>query len=249
MIHAEWFGEHDDRAPIVVLHEGLGSVSAWGGFPQRLAATTGRAVLAYDRAGYGRSGPRPGPWPASFLHDEAVALAELLVQHEVRRPILFGHSDGASIALLYPACGVPSGGPPPSGIVSLSAHVMVEPVCVEAIERLRRVAGDGLLRALSRHHRDAAATFEAWSEVWVSDRFRPWAIDDELAAVECPVVAVQGAEDGFGTPAQLDRLAAAVRGPVETVLVPGVDHWPHREAAAEVLALTERLVSEVDPHE
>ncbi|MEO1062953.1 MAG: alpha/beta hydrolase [Actinomycetota bacterium] len=249
MIHVEWFGERDDRAPIVVLHEGLGSVSAWGGFPERLAATSGRAVMAYDRAGYGRSDPRPGPWPVSFMHDEAAALVDVLAEQGIDRPILFGHSDGASIALLYPSCGVPLGGPPPLGIISLSAHVLVEPICVEAIERLRREADGGLVRALSRHHDDAAATFEAWSEVWVSDRFRPWAIDDELAAVECPVVAVQGAADGFGTPAQLDRLAAAVSGPVEAVLVPDVDHWPHREAPDRVLALTNDLLRGVNPRE
>lgn len=247
MIHATWFGERDDRAPIVMLHEGLGSVSAWGGFPALLAEAADRAVLAFDRAGYGRSGPNPAPWPASFLHDEAIALGALLIDHGVERPILVGHSDGASIALLYPACGQPRGGPGPLGIVSLSAHVMVEPVCVEAIEELRRTEGDGLLRALARHHDDAPAVFEAWSEVWVSERFRSWSIDAELEAVRCPVVAIQGADDGFGTPAQLDRLAAGVRGPIEVSLVPGVDHWPHREATDEVLERTRRLVEEVDP--
>ncbi len=247
MIHRAWFGERDSRPPIVLLHEGLGSISAWGGFPGQLAEATGRAVLAYDRLGYGRSGPHGPPWPASFLHDEAAALAELLDDERVERPFLVGHSDGASIALLYPACGVPRGGPEPVGIVSLSAHVMVEPICVEAIEGLRRTADDGLIRALARHHDDPQATFEAWSEVWVSERFRTWAIDDELRAVRCPVVAVQGADDGFGTPEQLARLAAAVGGPVATELLPGVDHWPHREATDEVLRHTKRLLSEVDP--
>lgn len=246
MIHGTWFGERDGRATIVLLHEGLGSVSSWGGFPARLAEATGRAVFAYDRLGYGRSGPHGPPWPASFLHDEAEALADVIVGEGIEQPILVGHSDGASIALLYPSCGVPRGGPDPVGIVSLSAHVMVEPICVDAIEGLRRTAHDGLVRALERHHADAAAVFEAWSEVWVSERFRSWAIDDELTAVRCPVVAVQGADDGFGTVAQLDRLVAAVGGPVEAVLVPGVDHWPHREASDEVLRLAKHLVNEVD---
>ncbi len=247
MINTAWFGDRDDRAPIVLLHEGLGSISSWGDFPTGLADATGRAVFAYDRRGYGRSGPHGPPWPASFLHDEAAALAELLVDEAIERPVLVGHSDGASIALLYPACGVPLGGPEPLGIISLSAHVMVEPICVEAIDGLRRTAGSGLLRALARHHDDAAATFEAWSEVWVSERFRSWEIDDELGAVRCPVVAIQGSDDGFGTGAQLDRLVAGVAGPVEAVLVPGVDHWPHREATEEVLRHAKRLLSEVDP--
>ena len=249
MIHRVWSGARDGRAPVVLLHEGLGSVSAWGGFPDRLAAATGRAVLTADRAGYGRSTPKPGPWPASFLHDEAASLASLLVEEEVARPILVGHSDGASIALLYPGRGVPAGGPEPIGILSLSAHVMVEPICVEAIERLRARADEGLVRARGRHHDDPAATFEAWSEVWVSDRFRTWAIDDDLGAIRCPVVALQGVDDGFGTRAQIDRLAAGVTGRVSTELLPGVDHWPHREAHEVVLARAERLVRMVDGDE
>jgi pimeloyl-ACP methyl ester carboxylesterase len=223
----------------VLLHEGLGSVSSWRDFPQELAGATGRPVLAYDRPGYGRSGPRPGPWPADFLHRGAVELAGLLGEEALDRAVLVGHSDGASLALLYPSQ-APPGSTAVLGTVSLSAHVFIEPVNVESIHELqRRYAADvdELRTRLTRHHDRADELFDAWSEVWVSDRFRPFDIEAELAAVSCPVLAVQGGADSYGTRLQLDRVAAAVSGPVEVHELPGVDHWPHREATGDVLAL------------
>lgn len=239
-LNRRWFAPPttSGRPPIVLLHEGLGSISAWASFPQALADATGHRVLAYDRAGYGDSGPCPGPWPAEFMHHEAVVLADLLVDEGVSEAILVGHSDGATIALLYPSQTGPSA-PTIVGIVSLSAHLFVEEVGLAAIVALRDGYRDGMDALLARHHRDADAVFEAWSEVWVSDRFRDWTIDADVAAVECPVLAVQGAADGYGTTAQVDRIAAAVSGRVEIALLDGVDHWPHKEATEEVLELIE----------
>ena len=251
MIHRHWFKPAEDtgtRSPIVLLHEGLGSISSWGSFPQGLADATGRRVLAYDRAGYGRSGPKPGPWPAEFMHHEAVALAAVMASEELDRVILVGHSDGATISLLYPSQ-APAGSAEVAGIVSLSAHVMVEGMNVEAIEKLRATYHDGLAGALARHHDDADALFDAWSDVWVSDRFRPWAIDAELMAVTCPVLAVQGDADGYGTMVQVERLTAAVSGPTEAVELADVDHWPHKEARQEVLDLVTRFADQVDAQE
>jgi pimeloyl-ACP methyl ester carboxylesterase len=243
VIHRQWFGAEPpsswltaDRVPIVLLHEGLGSVSAWGRFPAALAATTGRPVLAYDRDGYGRSGPRPGPWPADFMHRDARRLAALLAGEGIERTILAGHSDGATVALLYPSQAGP-GAPAVAGIVSLSAHVLVEEAGVEAIEVLRRTYASRLRPRLARHHRDADAVFAAWSEVWVSERFRPWTIDAELGAVRCPVLAIQGDTDTYGTRQQLDRLEAGVAGKIDVHELAGVDHWPHREATGQVLDL------------
>jgi pimeloyl-ACP methyl ester carboxylesterase len=229
-------GEPDGRNPVVLLHEGLGSVSAWGRFPAELAAATGRRVLAYDRRGYGRSSPWPGPWSASFLLDEAVVLGRVLVGLGVRRPVLVGHSDGASIALAYPARR-PPGGPEPVGIVSLSAHVLVEAVSVDSIRSLRGPGRDELVSRLGRHQDRPDEVFEAWSEVWTSDRFRSWTLEAELGAITCPVLAVQGAEDRFGSRLQLDRLVAGLAGPHQEHELAGVDHWPHREAPRQVLDL------------
>ncbi|MEM7339282.1 MAG: alpha/beta hydrolase [Actinomycetota bacterium] len=234
------------RVPLVLLHEGLGSISSWGSFPQALADACGRRLLAYDRAGYGESDPRPGPWPAEFMHHEAFELDELLRSEGVDRLILVGHSDGATISLLYPSQ-APAGGSDVVGIVSLSAHVMVEELNVEVISAMRDTYHDGLARPLARHHRDADTTFDLWSDVWVSDRFRPWAIDAELGAITCPVLAMQGEADAYGTMIQLNRLAAAVAGPVETVALPGVDHWPHKEATDDVIRLTTTFADGIDP--
>ncbi|MEM9609591.1 MAG: alpha/beta hydrolase [Actinomycetota bacterium] len=249
MIHGEWFGDEaaGDRAPLVLLHEGLGSISAWRGFPQALADGTGRRVLAYDRPGYGRSSGATAPWPADFLERGAVELAGVLVEHDIHRPIFVGHSDGASIALLHPAHGAPTGGPDPLAIVSLSAHVLVEDVTTASIAALDAGSDSAFVRSLERHHDDAAALVAAWTEVWLSDRFRPWTAGEALAAVSCPVVAVQGADDRFGTRLQLDRIAAGVAGSVEVHELDGVDHWPHRDRPAEVVALTAELADRVDP--
>lgn len=236
----------DAPVPLVLLHEGLGSISAWAGFPQTLAEATGRPVLAYDRAGYGQSGPRPSPWPPEFLHLEAVELGDLLAEEDLDRVILVGHSDGASISLLYPSQ-TDQQRPEIVGIVSLSAHVMVEALNVASIVELRRTYRERLAPRLARHHRDADQLFEAWSEVWSSDRFRPWTIEAELCAIECPVLAVQGAADGYGTILQLERLAAAVSTPVELVELEGVDHWPHKEAPDEVTRLVTAFADGLDP--
>lgn len=247
-IHRQWFEPDEPSAsaaapgcPIVLLHEGLGSISAWGPFPGALARATGLRVLAYDRRGYGRSAAQPAPWPARYMHREAAWLPFLLAQERIdREMILVGHSDGASIALLYPSQ-APVGSPQPRGIVSLSAHLLVEEVGAAAIETMRRTYTANLASRLARHHDDADATFEAWSEVWVSDRFRSWTLDDEVRAVQCPVLAIQGATDGYGTSIHLDRIVAAASGSVEVHELPGVDHWPHREATVDVLDLITRF--------
>ncbi|MEZ5412008.1 MAG: alpha/beta hydrolase [Acidimicrobiales bacterium] len=257
MIHRRWFepaqpagqggeGGPGAGAPLVLLHEGLGSISAWGPFPQQLADGTGRQVLAFDRRGYGRSEPHPGPWPASYMHDEAARLPTLLAEEGVGDGlVLIGHSDGASIALLYPSQ-APGGSPRPAGIVSLSAHLFVEQVGVAAIAEV--TAGyetTGLRDRLARHHADADATFGAWSEVWLSDRFRAWVLDDDVGAVTCPVLAIQGAADRYGTRLQLHRLSAAASGPVEVHELAGVDHWPHREATDAVVTLISSFLAKL----
>jgi pimeloyl-ACP methyl ester carboxylesterase len=247
LLARRWFGdESTSRAPIVLLHEGLGSVSAWGDFPDRLAAATVRPVLAFDRAGYGNSAPNPPPWPASFMHDEAKALAALLEEEGIDRPLLVGHSDGATIALLYPALGVPAGGPPPLGIVSISAHAFVEPVCVREIGKLRSSFDTTLAPGLRRHHDRAEDVFEGWSEVWVSERFRTWSIDDELSAVTCPTVVIQGTNDTYSDGGQLERITMGIAGPFETYAL-RCDHWPHREEPGTVIAATIALCDRVDP--
>lgn len=247
--HRLWFDttapERSSRRPIVLLHEGLGSVSTWGQFPARLAEACKRRVLAYDRRGYGRSPAHPAPWPSDFMHLEAVELGRLMVEEAVEQPILVGHSDGASIALLYPHERHPTH-PHPRGIVSLAAHLFVEQVCVNEIERMRSEQRHDLTQRLAPHHDDAANVFEGWSEIWTSERFRSWAIDAELQAVTCPVLAFQGEEDTYATRHQLERMEAAVQGPISLVDLPNCDHWPHREAADVVLSRIAAFCDSID---
>ncbi|MFV0257491.1 MAG: alpha/beta fold hydrolase, partial [Acidimicrobiales bacterium] len=166
-------------------------------------------------------------------------LADLLADVGLARVVLGGHSDGGSIALLQPTQAGP-GRVAVAAVVSMSAHVMVEDVTVAAIRALRFPAGGRVRRGLARHHDHAGALIDAWTEVWLSERFRSWTIDAELSAVRCPTLIIQGRDDRYGTIEQVERLRVGLSSStVETVLLEGVDHWPHREAADAVITALE----------
>jgi pimeloyl-ACP methyl ester carboxylesterase len=227
------------ESALVLLHEGLGSVGLWRDFPQALHAATGRRVLAFSRFGHGRSEPPPHPRTAAFFHEEALeVLPAVLAQLDAPQPVLVGHSDGASIALIHAAHH------PVTGIALLAPHVMVEDVTVAAIREAREAFDGGQLRErMARHHDDPAAAFNGWCDVWLDPAFRDWSLEPDAERVTCPVLLMQGADDPYGTLAQLDRIEARVRGPVERLVVPG-GHSPHLEAADEVLAALVRWVGE-----
>jgi pimeloyl-ACP methyl ester carboxylesterase len=213
-------------APLVFLHEGLGSASSWRDFPERLAeALGGPRSVVYSRVGYGRSTPRAGPWPAGYLHDEARAvLPALLAALGVVRPVLIGHSDGATIALL--AAEVVQA----SSLVLFAPHVVVEERTLEGIRATRRAYRAGDLKArLARHHLDVDATFFGWADVWLSEAFRSFDIRPELGTVRCPVLVLQGSADPYGTLAQLDWVEAGVAGPCRRVVVNDGGHALWRE--------------------
>jgi pimeloyl-ACP methyl ester carboxylesterase len=218
------------KRPIVLLHEGLGSVGLWRDFPQVLQAATGRRVVAFSRFGHGRSEPPPSPRTPAFFHEEALqVLPAVLAQLEIGEPLLVGHSDGASIALIH------AGHHPVAGVALLAPHVVVEDVTVAAI-REARVAFDGgeLRERMARHHDDPAAAFNGWCDVWLDPAFRDWSLETDAARVSCPALLIQGEDDPYGTLEQLDRIEANVRGPVERLVVPG-GHSPHLEARDDVV--------------
>jgi pimeloyl-ACP methyl ester carboxylesterase len=219
------------RRPFVLLHEGLGSVALWRGFPQALQAATGRRVIAFSRFGHGRSEPPPFPRTPAFFHEEALeVLPEVLAQLDAPAPLLVGHSDGGSIALIHAARR------PVPGIALLAPHVIVEDVTVAAIREAREAYDRGDLRErMTRHHDDPDAAFNGWCDVWLDPGFRDWSLESEAERVTCPVLLIQGADDPYGTLDQLDRIEAKVRGPVERLVVPG-GHSPHLEAGREVVA-------------
>jgi pimeloyl-ACP methyl ester carboxylesterase len=233
-----------DAATLVFLHEGLGCAAQWRGIPRRLAERLGCGALVYSRAGYGDSAPAPLPRPIDFMHREARhTLPELLGALDVEAPILFGHSDGASIALIYAGSGL---SPVPRALVLEAPHLFVEPVCVESIARLaRRFDEDAdLRRRFERlHGAQAAETVRGWCEVWLRPAFASsFDLGPLLGHIDCPVLALQGLEDEYGTPAQIERLRKGVRGPVEIVLLPGCGHAPHRDREEDVLSLAARFL-------
>jgi pimeloyl-ACP methyl ester carboxylesterase len=219
------------RRAIVLLHEGLGSVDLWRDFPRALHAATGRRLIAFSRHGHGHSEPPSQPRTPAFFHDEALTvLPELFAQLGVEAPLLVGHSDGGSIALIHAAHH------PVAGIALLAPHVVVEDVTVTEIRAARERYRDGDLRArMARHHDDVDAAFWGWCDVWLDPAFRDWSLEAEAENVDCPTLLIQGRDDPYGTLDQLERIAVRVRGPVERLVVPG-GHSPHLEAPDEVLA-------------
>jgi pimeloyl-ACP methyl ester carboxylesterase len=219
-----------DRPALVLLHEGLGSARLWRRFPEELRAATGRRVIAFSRHGHGRSEPPPKPRTPAFFHEEALdVLPDVLAQLGAERPVLIGHSDGGSIALIH------AGRHPVAGLVLMAPHVVVEAVTVDAIRETRRRYLDGDLRErMARHHDDPDAAFSGWCDVWLDVDFRAWSLERDAALVSAPTLLIQGREDPYGTLGQLERIEARVRGPVQRLVVPG-GHSPHLEAPAEVL--------------
>jgi pimeloyl-ACP methyl ester carboxylesterase len=228
---------------LVFLHEGLGSIGLWRSFPDDVRRAAGdRELLVYSRQGYGHSAPASGPRRVSYMHEEADrVLPVLLGSVGVERPVLVGHSDGASIALLYAGAGRPV-----HALVLLAPHVFVEDRSIEGIEAARRTYQEGdLAGRLARHHDDPDGMFRAWNDVWLSSAFRSWNIEDRLPAITCPVLLVQGDADPYGSVAQLDAIERGVAGPCRRVVLPGVGHAPHAEALAETLAVVGEFVAEV----
>ena len=221
------------RGPaIVILHEGLGSVSLWRDFPQRVAEATGHEVVAYSRQGYGRSSPLAAPRSVRFMHDEAlVVLPEVLDALQIRRPILLGHSDGGSIAIIHAG----GSGRDVSGLILMAPHVMVEDISIASIAAARIAYAQGDFRArLARHHDDVDGAFRGWNDVWLRPEFASWTIEEYLPRITCPVLAIQGENDEYGTMEQVDRIGRAI--PHARILkLARCGHSAHRDGAEEVL--------------
>lgn len=236
-IEHAWVGVDDAAAPLLVfLHEGLGSVSMWRDFPERLCKALGWRGLVYSRPGYGQSTPRATDehWGVDFMHRQADALlpALLAALGITSRYALFGHSDGGSIALLHAAhC--------PDRVaqaVVLAPHILVEDISINSIQQARQQYLQGDLRAaLARHHPDPDSAFFGWNDIWLAPAFARWAITDALPYIRCPVLAIQGVDDVYGTMAQIDGIAAALPG-TRLLKLPACGHSPHRDQPAAVIA-------------
>ena len=224
----------EGRAPLVFLHEGLGSLELWRDFPDAVrSAAGGPALLVHSRAGYGHSTPLRTARGPRYMHDEALdVLPAVLAALSLRNPVLIGHSDGASIALIHAGAGHAV-----AGLVLLAPHVFVEERTLDGIRRARHAyETTDLPMRLARYHADAEATFRGWNDVWLSDAFRHWNIEEYLPGVTCPVLLVQGDADEYGSLSQLDAVERGVRGPVTRVVHAGGGHAPHLDHPDETLA-------------
>jgi len=225
---------------LVFLHEGLGSVALWRDFPAKLAARTGAAALVYSRRGYGKSDRLAAPHKVDYMHHEAlVVLPALLLELAISDPILIGHSDGASIALIHAG----SGRRPVRALVLEAPHVFVEDVTVASIEQAKATyRTTDLSRRLARYHDDPDHAFWGWNDIWLDPAFRAWNIEAVLSGVRCPVLAIQGADDEYGSLAQLDAIERGVSGPVERLVLANCKHSPHLDQEAATLEAMVRFV-------
>ena len=219
-----WVGPDSARAPLVFLHEGLGSIELWREFPESLCAAARRRGLVYSRYGNGWSEALGDPRRPGYMHDEArVVLPELLKTLVDRTPILVGHSDGASIALIFAGAGLAVG-----GLVLIAPHVFVEDCSLVAINAtLEEFRSTDLATRMAKYHRDPEATFRGWNDIWLHPSFRDWNIEEFLPAVESPVLLIQGENDEFGTTAQLDAIESRVGGQTRRLVIKEAGHSPH----------------------
>jgi len=230
------------RPTLVFLHEGLGSIGMWRDFPGRVAHATGCNALVYSRYGYGNSEPLHEDRSVRYMHDEAlVALPELLDKLRIERPILVGHSDGGSIALIH-AGGVAR---PVSALVLMAPHVLVEDISVTSIAAAKVAYETTNLRdKLARYHADVDSVFWGWNRIWLHPDFRAWNIEEYVPRIACPVLAIQGEDDEYGTMEQLRRIGAQVAD-AELVDLADCRHSPHRDQPEAVIEVITRFVDRV----
>jgi pimeloyl-ACP methyl ester carboxylesterase len=241
-------GPRPAAAPtIVMLHEGIGSVALWGSFPDQLAAATGAGVFAYSRTGHGRSSPGPVPRTVAFMDEQACdVLPRVLAAIGFERGLLLGHSDGASIVTIYTGSIQDHR---VRGLVLIAPHFFVEEIGLAEIRHAREAFLAGPLRdKLKPWHADVDCAFHSWSEPWLNPDGRAWDITEALGYIRVPILIVQGEHDQYGTLRQLEAAERECFCPVETVVLPGIRHAPHREApeltVATIAGFINRLLRE-----
>ena len=223
------YGRGVDGAPtLVFLHDSLGCIETWRGFPEQLAQATGCNYLVYDRLGYGQSSPDPDALrrQKDYMHKEAVVLNELLQRLDLTQPILFGHSDGATIALIAAA----QEGNRIAGLIVEAPHIFVEEVTLAGVQKAFDSYPNELFRAKLQKYHGAKAddVFYSWTKTWLSNDFRDWSIESLLPQISCPCLIIQGEKDEFGTLRQVEGIVQSVSGPVRKEIVKNTGHSPHK---------------------
>lgn len=241
-IEYTWVGVAAADAPVMVfLHEGLGSVAMWKNFPDTLCQHLNMRGLVYSRPGYGASTPSAidEQWDVDFMQQQATdILPALLRALNINRPWLFGHSDGGSIALLFAA----KFSEALRGAIVIAPHIFVEDISVNSIRVAREAyLQRGLREKLARYHDDVDSAFFSWNDIWLSPAFRTWDITSELAAIRCPLLAIQGKQDEYGTMLQVHGIRNQC--PQAQVLeLDACGHSPHRDQPAQLMASVKDFV-------
>lgn len=242
----QWINQSGKRSPaLILLHEALGCVAMWKGLPRALAASTDCSVLSFSRQGHGRSAPLTAKRDDGYLHHEALSVLPSVLQATgVGEAVLFGHSDGASIALIYAATR-PVG---LRGIILEAPHVMVEDVTLAGIRAAMTVSrtGDWWDKLRRYHGANTDTVFHAWHDTWLRPAFGNWNIQHLLPDIHCPVLIVQGEDDEYATRQQVDAIARGVSGPVTVMMLPDCGHIPHRDQQAIVVDAASRFVRAID---
>ncbi len=230
-----------EQPVMVFLHEGLGSVSLWKDFPDQLCARIGMRGLVYSRPGYGKSTPRSADeyWATDFMHRQAYeVLPMLLARLNVKNPWLFGHSDGASIALLY-AAQFPAA---LRGAIVVAPHLFVEDISIQSIKLAREAyLQHGLRERLARHHDEVDSAFFGWNDVWLSEAFKDWNIEAAISGIRCPLLALQGEQDEYGSLQQVMRIRELLPS-AEVITLANCGHSPHRDQAVALMAAVEAFI-------
>ncbi len=227
-LNVSYQGTKETTETIVFLHDSLGCISLWRDFPEKLGNTLHYGYMSYDRRGYGLSAPfGDEPRQTDYMETEADVLIELLAQSGIDKPILFGHSDGGTIALLA-AAKYPD---KIKAVITQGAHVFVEDITLDGIERAKEQYHAGLKERLEKYH-DAKtqALFEAWTETWLSEVYRNWNIEHFLPQIQCPVLVIQGSEDEYGSADQVQAIVQQTSGPAEACMIINAGHSPHKQS-------------------
>lgn len=243
-MHLRRLDSGNDGAPLVFLHEGLGSIELWRDFPDDVVAASGHPGILYSRHGNGWSPPLDGPRGPDYMHAEALEVLPSIVETlPGRPPVLVGHSDGASIALIYAGAGHAV-----AGLVLIAPHVFVEEETIRSIASVRdQFEVSGMAAKMAKYHTEPETTFRGWADVWLSPGFRDWNIEEYVKGIRSPMLLIQGDEDQYGTLSQLDAIDARLAEPAERLVVAGAGHSPHlshqRAVADRVVEFLARLGS------
>lgn len=239
-LHYRWLRPELGGSPLIFLHEGLGSIELWRGFPDDVVNRTRHPGLVYSRHGNGWSEPLREPRHPDYMHREALETLPAVVEQLVGEPpLLIGHSDGASIAIIYAGAGHPV-----ERLVLIAPHVFVEDRTLDSIGAFRSSFPEsGMAERMAKYHTLPETTFLGWADVWLSPEFRRWNIEEHLAGVSCPSLLIQSEDDPYGSLDQLDAIESQVSGPVERLVVPGSDHAPQMSEPEQVTEATVRFIA------